>query len=120
LLLAGRGFGKTRSGAECIRDQVIHRRRRFALVAPTAADARDVMVEPRASAWATCTPTYSAMLAGSSWSTRASNPHHRRLSRTPANRQYGPLHQNRLSTVRRLLAGLTLSVPPVRGKSMPV
>src|SRR5580700_3086207 len=24
LLLAGRGFGKTRSGAECIRDQVIH------------------------------------------------------------------------------------------------
>jgi len=46
LLLAGRGFGKTRSGAECIRDQVIHhRRRRIALVAPTAADARDVMVE---------------------------------------------------------------------------
>jgi phage terminase large subunit-like protein len=45
LLLAGRGFGKTRSGAECIRDQVIdHRRRRIALVAPTAADARDVMV----------------------------------------------------------------------------
>ena len=38
LLLAGRGFGKTRSGAECIRDQVIHhRRRRIALVAPTAA-----------------------------------------------------------------------------------
>ena len=46
LLLAGRGFGKTRSGAECIRDQVIHHgRRRIALVAPTAADARDVMVE---------------------------------------------------------------------------
>ena len=46
LLLAGRGFGKTRSGAECIREQVIHhRRRRIALVAPTAADARDVMVE---------------------------------------------------------------------------
>ena len=33
-------------GAECIRDQVIHHgRRRIALVAPTAADARDVMVE---------------------------------------------------------------------------
>ena len=46
LLLAGRGFGKTRSGAECICDQVIHHgRRRIALVAPTAADARDVMVE---------------------------------------------------------------------------
>src|ERR1700720_4994687 len=42
MLLAGRGFGKTRSGAECIRDQVIHHgRRRIALVAPTAADARD-------------------------------------------------------------------------------
>jgi hypothetical protein len=26
LLLAGRGFGKTRSGAECIREQVIHHR----------------------------------------------------------------------------------------------
>jgi phage terminase large subunit-like protein len=44
--VAGRGFGKTRNGAECIRDQVIHHgRRRIALVAPTAADARDVMVE---------------------------------------------------------------------------
>jgi phage terminase large subunit-like protein len=48
LLLAGRGFGKTRSGAECIREQVIHHgRRRIALVAPTAADARDVMVGRR-------------------------------------------------------------------------
>ena len=46
LLLAGRGFGKTRSGAEYVRSQVIqHGRRRIALVAPTAADARDVMVE---------------------------------------------------------------------------
>jgi predicted phage terminase large subunit-like protein len=46
LLLAGRGFGKTRTGAEYVRDQVLkHGRRRVALVAPTAADARDVMVE---------------------------------------------------------------------------
>src|SRR6266403_4651730 len=46
LLLAGRGFGKTRTGAEWIRHQVNHhKRRRVALVAPTAADARDVMVE---------------------------------------------------------------------------
>jgi len=46
LLLAGRGFGKTRTGAEWIRYQVNHhKRRRVALVAPTAADARDVMVE---------------------------------------------------------------------------
>ena len=46
LLLAGRGFGKTRTGAEWVRSQVWnHRRRRVALVAPTAADARDVIVE---------------------------------------------------------------------------
>jgi predicted phage terminase large subunit-like protein len=46
LLLAGRGFGKTRAGAEWVREQVTEgRARRIALVAPTAADARDVMVE---------------------------------------------------------------------------
>src|SRR6266849_4833967 len=44
LLLAGRGFGKTRSGAECIR-AMKDRVGRLALVAPTAADARDVMAE---------------------------------------------------------------------------
>src|SRR5207244_13399143 len=46
LLLAGRGFGKTRTGAELVRARVgAHTARRIALVAPTAADARDVMVE---------------------------------------------------------------------------
>jgi phage terminase large subunit-like protein len=46
LLLAGRGFGKTRSGAEWVRAQVESGAAgRIALVAPTAADARDVMVE---------------------------------------------------------------------------
>jgi phage terminase large subunit-like protein len=45
MLLAGRGFGKTRCGAEWIRSQVKAGRRRLALVAPTAADVRDVMVE---------------------------------------------------------------------------
>lgn len=46
LLLAGRGFGKTRSGAEFVREQVYRgNSKRVALVAPTAADARDVMVE---------------------------------------------------------------------------
>jgi phage terminase large subunit-like protein len=46
LLLAGRGFGKTRTGAELVRTRVgAHTARRIALVAPTAADARDVMVE---------------------------------------------------------------------------
>jgi phage terminase large subunit-like protein len=46
LLLAGRGFGKTRTGAELVRARVAARTaRRLALVAPTAADARGVMVE---------------------------------------------------------------------------
>lgn len=52
LILAGRGFGKTRTGAETIRSWVCGdtplssgRCSRIALVAETAADARDVMVE---------------------------------------------------------------------------
>jgi phage terminase large subunit-like protein len=46
LLLAGRGFGKTRTGAEFVRSRIsAHRAWHIALVAPTAADARDVMIE---------------------------------------------------------------------------
>jgi len=45
LILAGRGFGKTRAGAEWVRAQVAQGRRRIALVGPTAADVRDVMIE---------------------------------------------------------------------------
>lgn len=46
LLLAGRGFGKTRTGAELMRARIAAwTARRVALVAPTAADARNVMVE---------------------------------------------------------------------------
>jgi predicted phage terminase large subunit-like protein len=46
LLLAGRGFGKTRTGAEMVRSLVgQHRARHVALVGPTVADVRDVMVE---------------------------------------------------------------------------
>lgn len=45
LVLAGRGFGKTRTGAEWVKQQVQSGARRIALVAPTAADARKVMVE---------------------------------------------------------------------------
>lgn len=46
LILAGRGFGKTRTGAEWCREEIESGRRgRLALIAPTAADARDVMVE---------------------------------------------------------------------------
>jgi phage terminase large subunit-like protein len=46
LILAGRGFGKTRCGAEWIREQAESGKvGRIALVAEDAADARDVMVE---------------------------------------------------------------------------
>jgi phage terminase large subunit-like protein len=45
LILAGRGFGKTRAGAEWVRAQIAAGRRRIALVGPTVADVRDVMVE---------------------------------------------------------------------------
>src|SRR6202047_5522714 len=52
LLLAGRGFGKTRCGAEWVRAEVKAGRRRIALVGPTAADARkgarpDLRRDPR-------------------------------------------------------------------------
>jgi len=52
LILAGRGFGKTRTGAEWVRSIVCGKTplaagayKRIALVAETAADARDVLVE---------------------------------------------------------------------------
>jgi len=46
LLLGGRGSGKTRTGAEWVREQVaIHGKSRIALVAPTFNDAREVMLE---------------------------------------------------------------------------
>lgn len=46
LILAGRGFGKTRSGAEWVRQQVESgHARRIALVGATAADVRDTMIE---------------------------------------------------------------------------
>jgi phage terminase large subunit-like protein len=46
LILAGRAFGKTRTGAEYVRAAIEGERAcRVALVAATAADARDVIVE---------------------------------------------------------------------------
>ena len=46
LVLAGRGWGKTRTGAEAVREVVAGGRvDRIAPVGPTAADARDTMVE---------------------------------------------------------------------------
>ena len=55
LLLAGRGFGKTRTGAEFVRSRVeAGLARRVALVAPTAADVRQVMVEGESGILAVC------------------------------------------------------------------
>ena len=49
LLLAGRGFGKTRTGAEWVRAEAESgRRRRIALVGPTLRDVRKTMVEGEA------------------------------------------------------------------------
>ncbi|MFQ6018809.1 MAG: terminase large subunit domain-containing protein, partial [Kiloniellaceae bacterium] len=67
LILAGRGFGKTRSGAEWVRSRVEgdtpltappDGARRIALVAETAADARDVMVEGESGLLACAPPAF--------------------------------------------------------------
>ena len=45
-IMAGRGFGKTRTGSEWIREQVrLGRRRRIAFVAPTYDSGRKIMIE---------------------------------------------------------------------------
>ena len=62
LMMAGRGFGKTRAGSEFIRGEVEHAQKvlkkpiRVALVAPTAGDARDVMVEGDSGILGVCPP----------------------------------------------------------------
>jgi phage terminase large subunit-like protein len=54
---AGRGWGKTKTGAEWVRAKVERDGcRRIAMVAPTAADARDVMVEGPSGILAVCPP----------------------------------------------------------------
>lgn len=72
LLLAGRGFGKSRTGAEWIKEQVeTGKCSRLALVAPTAADARDVMVEGESGLLSVCAPwnrpTYNSSLRRVTW-----------------------------------------------------
>jgi len=55
LILAGRGFGKTRTGAETVREWAASGYyRRIGLIAPTAADVRDVMVEGESGILACC------------------------------------------------------------------
>ena len=57
LLLAGRGFGKTRTGAEFIHSRVASgEARHIGLIAPTAFDARATMVEGPAGILATAPP----------------------------------------------------------------
>ena len=54
LVLAGRGFGKTRTGGEWARQQVKAGFGRIALIAPTSGDARDVMVEGESGILSVC------------------------------------------------------------------
>lgn len=54
LILAGRGFGKTRTGAEWAREELKAGASRLGLIAPTASDARDVMVEGESGLLAVC------------------------------------------------------------------
>jgi phage terminase large subunit-like protein len=57
LLMAGRGFGKTRTGSEWVRELAESKAvGRIALVGPTAADVRDVMVEGASGVLAVASP----------------------------------------------------------------
>jgi phage terminase large subunit-like protein len=59
LILAGRGFGKTRTGAEYARHKIESGQcRRFAIVAPTASDVRDVCVEGESGILACSPPSF--------------------------------------------------------------
>ena len=58
LLMAGRGFGKTRTGAEWVRARVESgTAKRIALVARTPADVRDVMIEGDSGLLSVCPPS---------------------------------------------------------------
>jgi len=54
LVCAGRGFGKTRVGAETVREWIKQGYGRIAMIAPTAADARDVMIEGESGLLSVC------------------------------------------------------------------
>jgi predicted phage terminase large subunit-like protein len=57
LVLAGRGFGKTRTGAEWVRAKIeAGQSGRMAIIAPTSADIRDVIVEGESGILATAPP----------------------------------------------------------------
>lgn len=57
LILAGRGYGKTRSGAEWVRECATSKRFRYVnIIGATADDARDIMVEGESGILAVCAP----------------------------------------------------------------
>jgi phage terminase large subunit-like protein len=94
LLLAGRGYGKTRTGAEWVKEHVeAGTAGRIALIAPTAGDARDVMVEgpagilATASAW--CRPEYEPSKRRLTWPNGATAS---TFSSEEADRLRGPQH----------------------------
>jgi predicted phage terminase large subunit-like protein len=71
LLMAGRGFGKTRCGAEWVHEQIMAGCSRIALVGATAADVRDVMIEGESGILATSQgwnrPEYQPALRRITW-----------------------------------------------------
>jgi phage terminase large subunit-like protein len=72
LLMAGRGFGKTRTGAETVRNYVESGKySRVALVGRTAADVRDVMIEGESGILSCCPnwnrPRYDKSLRRITW-----------------------------------------------------
>ena len=75
LMLGGRGSGKTRALAEWVIEQQAAGKRHIALVAPTAADARNVVVEGPSGIMACApsynTPTFNPSLRRVTWSNGA-------------------------------------------------
>jgi predicted phage terminase large subunit-like protein len=71
LIIAGRGWGKTRTGAEAVREEVESgRSSRIALVGETSADGKDVMVNGESGILACCPPWNMPTFTASSGSGR--------------------------------------------------
>lgn len=94
LVMAGRGFGKTRTGAEWVRELVeTGAAGRIGLIGPTASDCRDVMVEGPAgilavsSPW--CRPEYEPSKRRLTWPNGAMAT---MFSSEESDRLHGPQH----------------------------